>query len=237
MGQTVGHRPMARDVDADLFRLPLVDQLAQGLPLRFQVTACPSGIVEVAEGITIDRQTVEAAVLRFTVLPITVLVLPWTAIMKNQHRRAAGGENRLRREAEENRILGILAVDHDPHIDAGLAHQLGQEFVQPMLQDLIDGLHPLALGQDCARAVQDSALIPGRLRLNSAQDEQKAQAKRQDSESETVGHGGTSIVLERLAACFHVTTGRSLAACSAGSPRDGTPARSWGRRKPMPSGP
>ena len=106
--QTIGHRPLTRHIDADALRIAADDELTERLPLRIQIAARPRGLIGLAERISIDGQAIDRAI---------------GFAMEHEHGGATSGETRLRYEREIHRIFGVLAIDHEPHIEFSLGHQ------------------------------------------------------------------------------------------------------------------
>jgi len=54
------------------------------------------------------------------------------AIEGRQDRRPSRCEHRLGDEGRVDRVFGVFAVDDEPAVEAGLAHQRGEEIVEPV---------------------------------------------------------------------------------------------------------
>ena len=125
VAQPVGRCPGAARVDPDALWIALVDDLCEPRPLGVVAASLgPGGGVEVPEAIAADGQTLDPAILtRLGVDP---------AVEEDEQRRAARGEHGLGHEGEVDGILGVLAVRHDPHVQARLAHEPRQEIVEAL---------------------------------------------------------------------------------------------------------
>ncbi len=142
--QAVGERPVAADVDPDLFGVELGEQFAEPFPLRVEIAAFPHRFVKVAHRIAAHRHALDAV---------------FAAVVEHQHRRAPRREHRLGDQRQVDRVLGVLAVDHEPQVDARLAHQARQQIVQSLGQVAVDRFDALPVLFDGGHAVQHAALV------------------------------------------------------------------------------
>ena len=55
----------------------------------------------------------------------------------------------------------VLAADHEPHVDFGLAHQRRQQVFQAILQDAVYHVGAVPFGQHRGCFLQHHALVPG----------------------------------------------------------------------------
>ena len=92
--------------------------------------------------------------------PLDPLVAP--AIEENEERRAPRREDRLRHEREIHRILGVLAIRDDPAIDAGLAHEPGQEILEAVAKQSVRGLRSRVAIEDRRHRVDRPPLFESR---------------------------------------------------------------------------
>ena len=129
--QTIGHGPFARDIDADTLRITTDDELTERLPLRIKITTRPSGLIRLTERISIDGQTIHRAI---------------GFAMEDQHGGATRRETWLRHECEIDRIFGVLAIDHEPHVEIGVGHQTRQQRLETLSHHTIFRLDALTRG-------------------------------------------------------------------------------------------
>lgn len=131
--QAIRHGPVPRHIDPDALGIPAHDHIRQGLPLGVQVASGPGRRVGPPQGVTVDGKALHR---------------PVGLAEEDQHGRPAGGEGRLRDECEIDGVLSVLAVDDDPHVEAGLGHQARQKRIEPVRQDPVLHLDPRRTRQD-----------------------------------------------------------------------------------------
>ncbi len=186
VAQAIAKRPMLARVDPDGRRLALGDQLAESFPLFVEGAAVPSALIMFTERIAADGELLDA--------------LLCAAVVKHQDGRASRRKHGRRHEARVHRVLVVLAVDHQPHVDAGLAHQLRQQVGEAVVEHAVDCIDPLALRQNRQRPVGHDSLIPrcGVFRLSErargqerhgARDQHSAQYDLHDFDSQRLDFG------------------------------------------------
>jgi len=130
-GEPIRYRPLARDIDTNTLRVPAGDQFAERLPLSIEIAACPSRTVGGPQWIAVHRQTLERAV---------------RLAVEDEHGGTPRRKRGLGHQAEVDRIFGVFAVEHQPHIEPGLGHQPRQQPLQPVCHHLVFRRHAFAGG-------------------------------------------------------------------------------------------
>ena len=148
--EAIRYGPLAGDIDADALRVPTGDEFTQCLPLGVEVTPRPGRTVGCTERIAVYRHTLERAI---------------RLAVENEHGGTPRRKGGLRHQAEIHGVFGVFAVQHQPHIEARLGHQLRQQMLEPVRHHLVFRGHAFAGGQH-GEAISRSnvAALVGRIR-------------------------------------------------------------------------